>query len=83
MKRVEIKGVVKMYNDGIASSYTQILNIIAKADNVEGIKEWVGYLKEFSVAMEFFVLKISSDSFSIWQCGNDGEMIEILTVKFD
>ncbi len=83
MKRIEIKGVVKMYNDGIASSYTQILNIIAKADNVEDIKEWVGYLKEFSLVMEFFVLKISSDSFTIWQCGNDEEITEILTVKFE
>lgn len=82
MKQIEIKGVVKMYSDGVASSYTQIINLIAKADNIEYIKQRVEYLTEFSVVLEFFLLKISSDSFTILQHVSDDELTEILTVKF-
>lgn len=82
MKHVEIKEVVRMYSDGIATSYTQLINIIAKSDDIEGVKKRIEYLTEFSVVLEFFALKLDRNSLIVWQRDTDENLIEILTVKF-
>lgn len=67
MKTIEINGTVKLFSEGIATSYAQMINIIANHDDMESFREIVKILHHISVVHYFFMWELTDTTFTLWQ----------------